>query len=96
MGTKEISAVVLVYNDELIVMTEPDKLRANHAPFRIVGALTYVDGQVRVTPVAGDRDGNMVILGAAMTCFLAHVERVKKDAALAADAVTWLERLYEL
>jgi hypothetical protein len=77
MALQDISAVVLVYGAEVLLLTEPDKLPANHAPFRVVGTLTSRDGQVAVSPVAEDKDANLLVLGAALPHFAVHVERVK-------------------
>jgi hypothetical protein len=91
----EISAVVLVYGEEVLLMTEPDRLPTNHAPYRVVGTLTSREGKLCVTPVTEDRDSNMLILGATLGHFAAHVERVKSQGQTG-DSLAWLERLHTL
>ena len=96
MDTPEISATVFIHGETVLLMTEPDKMPEDYAPFRAVGRFTYRGGQIEVTPVAEDRDANMLILGEGIRHFMAHVERVRQDEARTAGSVAWLERLHSL
>jgi hypothetical protein len=92
MDGKEISAAVITntITGEILLMTEPDRMPADIAPFKVIGYFRLrADGEtVFETP-----DKNTALLmGLALPAFAEHVAKVKK----VGDSTAWLEHLHSL
>jgi hypothetical protein len=87
---REISAVVIAHTitGEILLMTEPDQMPADIAPFKIIGNFRLrPDGSA----LWDAPDANSAFLmGTALAAWAAHVD------ARRGDAVAWLEQLHAL
>jgi hypothetical protein len=92
--SQEISAVVVAHTitGEILLMTEPDKMPADIAPFKIIGNFRLrPDGTASWDAVD---HASAFLVGTALAAFAAHVDKLTAERRGA--AVAWLERLHSL
>jgi hypothetical protein len=89
-----IRAAVLEHGGEFFLVTGTSPLPESMEPFTYRGRFRWCDGQLQVTPNRNteNRDGDLLILGAALGAFASYVERVLGGS----GSVDALERMYQL
>jgi hypothetical protein len=95
MAVDIITAAVLVCGAEVLLMTEPDELPENNAPYRLCGYFTYRGDGSQPVCTTPDKE-SAFLMGLALPAFVDFVAKVTGERIAKHADVAMLERLAAL